>query len=175
VQKNENIEVYCESKKLIDRLLSLTEKESVFLLMSSGNFNGINIDLHDSPDLLPTVATLAVLAKGKTTITGIKHARFKETDRVTNCVEELSKLGCEIKESEDRMEIINGINLEKADSNQISSHNDHRLAMAFILIGLKHEILIEGGDVFNVSFPNFIEAMAEIGVELELFGESCMK
>ena len=41
--KNENIEVYYESKKLIDRLLSLTEKESVFLLMSSGNFNGINI------------------------------------------------------------------------------------------------------------------------------------
>ena len=150
-------------------------KQDFVSLSSDGNFNGINIDLHDSPDLLPTVATLAVLAKGKTTITGIKHARFKETDRVTNCVEELSKLGCEIKESEDRMEIINGINLEKADSNQISSHNDHRLAMAFILIGLKHEILIEGGDVFNVSFPNFIEAMAEIGVELELFGESCMK
>jgi 3-phosphoshikimate 1-carboxyvinyltransferase len=39
---------------------------------------------------------------------------------------------------------------------------------------LKHEIIIENGNVFNVSFPNFIEVMAEIGIELELFEDSCI-
>ena len=53
-------------------------------------------------------------------------------------------------------------------SGTVDSHKDHRLAMAFSLVGLKHDIEIKNGEVFDVSFPNFIEAMAEIGVELEL-------
>ena len=138
-------------------------------LISDGNLRGTDIDLHNAPDLLPTVSVLGALTVGKTTITGVKHARYKETDRIAKCAEELIKLGCEITENEDGMEIIGGINLEKSISNVVTSHDDHRLAMAFSLIGLKYDILIENGDVFNVSFPNFIEAMAEIGVELELF------
>jgi 3-phosphoshikimate 1-carboxyvinyltransferase len=137
-------------------------------LLSDGKLNGINIDLHNAPDLLPTVSALAALANGKTIITGVKHARFKETDRIAKCAEELSKLGCQVTENEDGMEIVGGIQLKKAGFNIISSHDDHRLAMAFSLINLKHEIAIKNGNVFNVSFPNFIEAMGEIGVELEL-------
>jgi len=143
-------------------------------LISDGNLKGIDVDLHDAPDLLPTVSALGALVNGKTTITGVKHARYKETDRIAKCAEELAKLGCKIKENEDGMEIIGGIDLEKSSSNRVTSHNDHRLAMAFSLIGLKYDILIEKGDVFNVSFPNFIEAMAEIGVELGLFEEACI-
>lgn len=140
-------------------------------LFSDGNLNGFEVDLHNAPDLLPTVSTLGALANGKTKIFGVRHARFKETDRIAKCAEELSKLGCEIKENEDGMEILSGINLENSSSNRVTSHNDHRLAMAFSLIGLKHDILIENGNVFNVSFPNFIETMAEIGIELGLFDE----
>ena len=50
----------------------------------------------------------------------------------------------------------------------VDSHGDHRLAMAFSLIGLKHDIQITNGEVYDVSFPNFIEAMSELGFELEL-------
>jgi len=142
-------------------------------LTSDGNINGIEIDLHNAPDLLPTVAALSALAKGKTLINGVKHARYKETDRIAKCAEELSKLGCSIKENEDGMEIISGVNLKNSTSNKVKSHNDHRLAMAFSLISLKHEISIENGDVFNVSFPNYIEAMAEIGIEIALFENTC--
>nr|WP_302578474.1 3-phosphoshikimate 1-carboxyvinyltransferase [Methanobrevibacter arboriphilus] len=143
-------------------------------LISDGNLNGIEIDLHNAPDLLPTVSALSALANGNTLITGVKHARYKETDRIAKCAEELSKLGCNIKENEDGMEIISGVNLEKSISNKVTSHNDHRLAMAFSLIGLKHEVFIEKGEVFNVSFPNYIESMTEIGIEIDLFENGCI-
>lgn len=176
--------LFADSKQGDMLILSILEKMGTKIkidsdsvtLTSDGNLKGINIDLHNAPDLLPTVSTLGALANGKTSITGVKHARFKETDRIAKCAEELAKLGCDIKENEDGMEIIGGINLEKekSASNKLTSHDDHRLAMAFSLIGLKHDILIENGNVFSVSFPNFIEAMAEIGVELELFEQGCI-
>ncbi|RBQ22734.1 3-phosphoshikimate 1-carboxyvinyltransferase [Candidatus Methanobinarius endosymbioticus] len=149
----------------------MIDEDSV-LLASNGNLHGIEIDLHNAPDLLPSVSVLGALSTGKTIMTGVKHARFKETDRIAKCVEELSKLGCNIKENEDGMEIIGGIDLEKGISTELNSHDDHRLAMAFSLIGLKHDITIKDGNVFNVSFPNFMEAMAKIGIELGLFEES---
>lgn len=174
--------LFSDSKQGDKLILNILEKmgtkieidSDTVTLTSDGDLNGINIDLHNAPDLLPTVSALGALANGKTAITGVKHARFKETDRIAKCAEELSKLGCEIKENEDGMEIIGGINLNESNSNRVISHNDHRLAMAFSLIGLKHDILIENGNVFNVSFPNFIEAMAEIGIELGLFEECCI-
>ena len=53
-------------------------------------------------------------------------------------------------------------------SGVVDSHGDHRLAMAFSLAGLKEDVEITNGEVFDVSFPNFIGAMAELGIELEL-------
>jgi 3-phosphoshikimate 1-carboxyvinyltransferase len=138
-------------------------EENMVILTSDGNLNGIKINLTNAPDLLPTVAVLGALAKGKTIITGVKHGRFKETDRIKICAYELKALNCEVKENDDGMEIIGGIS-----SGIINSHNDHRLAMAFSLIGLKHDILVENGEIYDVSFPKFIEAMSEIGVDLEL-------
>ena len=70
---------------------------------------------------------------------------------------------CTLEEFEDGMSITGGLS-----SGVVDSCGDHRLAMAFSLVGLKHDIEITNGEVFDVSFPNFIESMAEIGFELEL-------
>lgn len=130
---------------------------------SDGKLNAIDINLSNAPDLLITVAILAALADGTTNITGVKHARVKETDRIATTCSELKKLGCDVEEFEDGMTIKGGLT-----SGVVDSHGDHRLAMAFSLVGLKHNIEITNGEVFDVSFPNFIEAMSEIGIELEL-------
>ena len=130
---------------------------------SSGNLKAIDVDLSNAPDLLITVAVLAAMAEGTTNITGVAHARVKETDRIDTTCRELEKLGCKLVEREDGMSITGGVS-----SGVVDSHGDHRLAMAFSLIGLKHEIEITNGEVFDVSFPNFIESMAELGFELEL-------
>ena len=135
-------------------------------IASEGKLKAIDIDLSNAPDLLITVAVLAAMAEGTTNITGVAHARVKETDRIDTTCRELEKLGCKLVEREDGMSITGGIT-----SGEVDSHGDHRLAMAFSLIGLKHDIEITNGEVFDVSFPNFIESMAELGFELELKNE----
>ncbi|WP_405267029.1 3-phosphoshikimate 1-carboxyvinyltransferase [Methanobrevibacter sp.] len=132
-------------------------------IASDGKLKAIDVDLSNAPDLLITVAVLAAMAEGTTNITGVAHARVKETDRIDTTCRELEKLGCKLTEYEDGMSITGGVT-----SGRVDSHGDHRLAMAFSLIGLKHDIEITNGEVFDVSFPNFIESMAELGFELEL-------
>ena len=135
-------------------------------IASEGKLKAIDVDLSNAPDLLITVAVLAAMAEGTTNITGVAHARVKETDRIDTTCRELEKLGCKLTEREDGMSITGGVGPGRVDS-----HGDHRLAMAFSLIGLKHEIEITDGEVFDMSFPNFIESMAELGFELELKNE----
>ena len=132
-------------------------------IASNGDLKAIDVNLSNAPDLLITVAVLAAMAEGTTNITGVAHAIVKETDRIDTTCRELEKLGCKLVEHEDGMSITGGVS-----SGVVDSHGDHRLAMAFSLIGLKHDIEITNGEVFDVSFPNFIESMAELGFELEL-------
>lgn len=133
-------------------------------IRSDGNLQGIDVNLSDAPDLLLTVAVLGALAEGKTTISGVKHGRLKETDRIDTTCRELEKLGCKLEEFEDGMTIYGNT----IGDGIVESHNDHRLAMAFSLLGLRHDVVVENGECFDVSFPNFIEVMKEIGIELEL-------
>ena len=156
-------------KLIIDILKDMGVDITVFndylIVKSDGNLKAVSeVDLSNAPDLLLTVAVLAACACGDTKITGVHHARLKETDRIDTTCRELEKLGCVLEENDDGM-IIKGNTIH---GGTVSSHNDHRLAMAFSLLGLKHDVEVEDGECFDVSFPNFIEAMAEIGVELEL-------
>ena len=142
---------------------TIVRGEDYVEIASNGDLKAIDVDLSNAPDLLITVAVLAAMAEGTTNITGVAHARVKETDRIDTTCRELEKLGCKLTEYEDGMSITGGVT-----SGVVDSHGDHRLAMAFSLIGLKHDIQINDGEVFDVSFPNFIEAMADLGFELEL-------
>ena len=144
----------------------ITRADDYVEIESDGNLKAIDINLSNAPDLLITVSILAAMAEGTTNITGVAHARVKETDRIDTTCRELEKLGCNLEEFEDGMSITGGLT-----SGVVDSHGDHRLAMAFSLVGLKHDIEITNGEVFDVSFPNFIEAMAELGFELELKNE----
>ena len=133
-------------------------------LRSNGDLKGIDVNLADAPDLLLTVAVLGAVAEGKTTISGVKHGRLKETDRIDTTCRELEKLGCRLEEFEEGMTIYGNT----IGDGVVESHNDHRLAMAFSLLGLRHDVEVENGECFDVSFPNFMELMGELGIELEL-------
>jgi len=146
--------------------VTIIRGEDYVEIVSDGNLKAIDVNLSNAPDLLITVAVLAAMAEGTTNITGVAHARVKETDRIDTTCRELEKLGCMLEEHEDGMSITGGVT-----SGVVDSHGDHRLAMAFSLFGLKHDIKITNGEVFDVSFPNFIESMAELGFELELEDE----
>lgn len=134
-----------------------TKKDSV-IIQSNGQLEGIDVDLTDAPDLLPTVAALGSLADGCTNITGVEHARFKETDRIMTCAKELKKLAVDVTENQDGLTINGGVK-----SGIVKSHNDHRLVMALSLIGLKTGIKICDAESYSVSFPNYPKVMSNLG------------
>jgi 3-phosphoshikimate 1-carboxyvinyltransferase len=117
---------------------------------------GIEIDMNEMPDLVPTLAICTAFARGKTTILNIGHLRFKESDRIKALSMELAKMGIRVEEGKDWLKIEGG----GAHGAEIDSHNDHRLAMSFAIAGLAIPgIKIKGEECVNKSFPKFWETL----------------
>jgi 3-phosphoshikimate 1-carboxyvinyltransferase len=130
----------------------------------TSNLNGIDVNLENSPDLLPTVAALAAVARGTSHITGVEHARFKETDRVHTMALELDKLGVNVSEKRDGLIIQGG-----AHGGVVQSHDDHRLVMALTMVGLlTGGVRIKGASAHRVSFPNFPQVMEGLGCPIKI-------
>ncbi|ARS91342.1 3-phosphoshikimate 1-carboxyvinyltransferase [Natrarchaeobaculum aegyptiacum] len=135
--------------------------------VSSAPLSGIEVSVEDTPDLLPTIATLGAIADGDTQIVNAEHVRYKETDRVSAMADELGKMGVETTEKRDSLTIHGGeSDLEGAT---VAGRGDHRIIMSLALAGLvaNGETTIEGADHVDVSFPGFFEALEGLGVELE--------
>ena len=127
--------------------------------LEGGNFN-----LENTPDLLPVVSILALRARSKVTITGVAHARVKETDRVANIARELTKFGAIIKELQDGVEITAPKVLRNAS---LEAYNDHRLFMAFTIASmLTEKSIVAGAESVDVSYPNFLSDMQEVGARI---------
>lgn len=130
----------------------------------TGSLQAIDVNLENTPDLLPTVAALAAVAQGTSNITGVEHARFKETDRVHTMALELAKLGVKLTEERDGLIIQGG-----AHGGMVKSHGDHRLVMALTLVGLvTGGVHIKEASAYQVSFPNFPKIMQELGCSVEI-------
>jgi len=135
--------------------------------VSRRNLKGIRADLSDCIDLFPTVAVLAALAKGKTELKGIRQARVKESNRVAVVREGLSRLGITINEDENRL-IINGGKFTSQNPVIINSHQDHRIAMAFSILGAASgNIVIDGAECVSKTFPTYWDEFKKIGGEVE--------
>ena len=123
------------------------------------------IDAKDVPDLVPVLAVLASLSKGKTEIINASRLRFKESDRLKAISEELLKIGADIKETEDGL-IINGV--ESLKGGEVCSWNDHRIAMALAVASVrcKEPLTIEGAECVSKSYPNFWDHFEKLGGDI---------
>ena len=132
-------------------------------IQGEGQLKAVEVNLENSPDLLPTVAALAAVAEGISHIKGVEHARYKETDRVHTMALELSKLGVKLKEEPDGLIIHGG-----ARGGTVQSHGDHRLVMALTIVGLvTGGVRIQNAAVHQVSYPNFPQIMQELGCNIQ--------
>jgi len=123
---------------------------------------GLDVDMRDIPDTAQTLAAIAPFADSPTRIRGIASARVKETDRVHATCFELDRLGVRVEEHEDGMTIYP---VEKMRSASIQTYNDHRMAMAFSLIGLRFDgVTIENPSCVSKTFPNFFEVLDSLRV-----------
>lgn len=105
-------------------------------------------------DEIPVIAVAAALAEGTTTIRNARELRVKETDRISTVVENLRRMGADVTEFEDGLEIQGGKPLIGAE---LDSFGDHRIAMAFAIAGLfaSGETVITNTDCVNTSYPGF--------------------
>jgi len=118
---------------------------------------GVDVDMRDIPDTAQTLAVIAPFASSPTRIRGIASARVKETDRVHATCTELRRLGVSVEEHEDGMTIYP---CDEIQPGTIQTYNDHRMAMAFALIGLRVEgIRIENPSCVSKTFPNYFEVL----------------
>jgi 3-phosphoshikimate 1-carboxyvinyltransferase len=126
--------------------------------------DGGQFDLKDTPDLLPVVSILSLKSKKSVKITGISHARYKETDRVANIATQLVKFGAEVKEDFDSITIYPPKTIK---SSSINSFDDHRLFMAFSIAALAtEESTIYGAESVDVSYPHFVTDLKKLGAKI---------
>ena len=121
--------------------------------------HGIEVDMGDCPDVVPTLAVVASQARGRTVIKNIAHLRIKECDRLQVMVHELSKLGARVEERPDAM-IIEGLGPDAPPMHggEIETYQDHRIAMCFAVAGLVVPgVRVLGEECVAKSFPDFWE------------------
>ena len=147
-------------------ILVKIDKNSVTVRRS--RLNAIRADLSDCIDLLPTVAVLAATANGVSELTGIERGRIKESNRVSAVREGLQKMGIKVQEERNRL-IIAG---STPKGSVIDSKGDHRIAMAFSLLGsAAGETIINDAECVSKTFPQFWDVLKSIGGEVKIDGK----
>jgi 3-phosphoshikimate 1-carboxyvinyltransferase len=135
----------------------ITECERYIEVSGSQSLIGVVVNMRDVPDTAQTLAAIAPFASSPTWIRGIASARLKETDRVRATCTELVRLGVRVEEHADGMTIYP---CEKFNPATIQTYNDHRMAMAFSLIGLRVPgVTIENPSCVSKTFPNFFNVL----------------
>ena len=120
----------------------------------------LRADLSNCIDLLPTAAVLAAAAQGESILSGISRARLKESDRVAAVKEGLKVMGITVREERDTMHITGG----KPAGGIIDSKGDHRIAMAFSILGvLAGNTVIEGAECVSKTYPDFWKVLKSLG------------
>lgn len=156
-------------KKIIDILKDLgvvvTLSKNTITVKSPTLLEGGKFDLIDTPDLLPPLAILALKSSKPIELFNVKHARYKETDRIAILGRELKKLGVKVEEKED------GLILEAPEhpkGAELNSENDHRLFMAFCIAGMYvGDCTVTNPESVTISYPNFISDMNKVGGKIK--------
>lgn len=126
---------------------------------ADGIFHGITADMSACSDQAITLAAIAPFADGPTTITGIGHIRFQESDRIAAITAELSKMGIRCEEQKDRITIHPGTPVPSI----VETYDDHRMAMGFALTGLRSPgIVIDNPGCCRKTFENYFEVLEDV-------------
>ena len=127
--------------------------------VTGGTLRGIDVDMNGISDTVQTLAVVALFAEGTTRIHNVGHIRHKETDRIAAVATELRKLGAEVVEHEEGLEITPG----PPQAAAIDTYNDHRMAMSFALAGLRNPgVVINEPGCTVKTYPHFFEDLSAV-------------
>jgi 3-phosphoshikimate 1-carboxyvinyltransferase len=139
--------------------------DSVFVeMLARLDAGGTNeFDLTDAPDLIAPLAAACLFASKPTIIRGAAHTRVKECDRVAVLCSELRKLGADMQEHDDGLDMKPLASLPSSRSLLLDPHDDHRMAMAFGLVSLEvPAIEVANPDCVSKSFPSFWKVLSAL-------------
>lgn len=150
----------CQLLRVLEQMgCSILWQEEGVLVKGPEKLRALELDLNRMPDMVPTVAAMACFAKGQTRIQNVAHLRIKECDRLSAMTTELRKTGAVIDELPDGLVIWRG----PQHGAEIETYDDHRIAMAMALVGLRiPDVRIHGAECVVKSFPGFWEALRSV-------------
>lgn len=126
------------------------EKDGI--AVQGGKLRGVEVDMSNMPDVVPTLAVVASFAEGTTVVKNVAHLKEKECDRLGCVAAELIKMGVDAKATDSGLIIKGG----KHVGAEIETYDDHRMAMCFAIAGLKVPgIRIKDETCVKKSFPNY--------------------
>jgi len=145
--------------QIVERMGCRVTRGGDWIEVQGGELHGVEMDMSEMPDLVPTLAVTAAFASNKTVIQNIGHLHFKESDRIHAVTVELGKMGIRVNEGEDWLEVEGG----KPHGAKIETYGDHRLAMSFAVAGLATPgMKIRGEECVNKSFSGFWEELQKL-------------
>jgi 3-phosphoshikimate 1-carboxyvinyltransferase len=122
----------------------------------------IDIDMNAISDTVPTLAVVALFADGPTSIRNVAHIRDKETDRISDLVRELRRLGAEVEERADGLTVW-PTGRQALHAARLATYDDHRMAMSLALAGLcVAGVEIEDPACVGKTFPDYWKRLAEL-------------
>jgi len=135
--------------------------------IAGASLQGAEIDLQDCPDLGPVLFALATQAEGQTIFRNAGRLRIKESDRIACMEEELHRLDCSIRSSQDTV-WVQGPTAVQAGA-VLDGHNDHRIVMALSVLAAcsSAPIVITGAEAVRKSYPGFFEDLKNAGAGVE--------
>jgi 3-phosphoshikimate 1-carboxyvinyltransferase len=135
------------------------ERSGAGVTVHGGPLKGIDLDMNAISDTVMTLGVVACFAEGPTRIRNVAHIRHKETDRITALANELRKIGAEVTEFEDGLEIIP----RPLHGAVIETYRDHRMAMSLALVGWKIPgIIIDDPGCVAKTYPRFWDDLAAV-------------
>jgi len=135
------------------------------ILSKSAHTDKVDIDFSNCPDLAQTVAVVCAAKGIHCTMRGLESLKIKETDRIEALMNELGKIGADLKEDSGHWLLRPSSSLP--DRVFINTYDDHRMAMAFAPLSCLMDVTLEDYTVVNKSFPTFWQVMEDAGFSLE--------
>ena len=140
------------------------------IVVKTSKLKGVTVPASIAPRMIdeyPILAVAAACASGTTRMFGLQELRVKESDRLAAMANGLKACGVTVEETSDSL-TVHGTGGQIERGARIQTQLDHRIAMSFLILGLKakNPIIIDNGTTINTSFPGFVETMKSLGANL---------
>ncbi len=130
----------------------VTVDDDAVTVTGTGTLRGVTVNMRDISDTMPTLAAIAPFADGRVRIVDVRNTRLKECDRLDACAENLRAAGVPVETGEDWIQISPATPAPV----HVRTHGDHRIAMAFSVLGLRTpDVTLDDPGCVKKTFPDF--------------------